>query len=33
MPTDDELKDYERWQDIKSWDSNEMSEMADYARS
>lgn len=33
MPTDDELKDYERRQDIKSWDSNEMSEMADYARS
>lgn len=33
MPTDDELKDYERRQDIKSWNSNEMSEMADYARS
>lgn len=33
MPTDDELKDYERRQDIKSWDSKEMSEMADYARS
>lgn len=32
MPTDDELKDYERRQNIKSWNSSELSEMADYAR-